>query len=394
MKICLVSALPPYRSGISLYTMGLLAGFEKVERSFSMVVIANKSANEIKTKNISKEFVKAWTNGPRYPFQIFSSVTKSNPLVVHFQHEFFLYGGIFSSSVFPALLFLLRLLGIQVVVTIHGVVPRKLANADFAEAFFIPKNPVVLKFALKILTTFICKIANVIIVHNNFARDTLNEDYHVSLQKIQVIPHGIGPTKSENLQCSNVDDASILFFGNITPSKGLETLIAAFERVRVPNAKLIIAGGPHPRGMRFFNRITRIVRSSSASEKISMTGYVPDESIHSLFAHCSLAVFPYNHSVSSSGGLSFALQHEKPVVVTDLPAFTEIVAHEQNGLVVPPEDSKALAEAIERILLDLHLRRALSRGTREKCSHLAWHAMAMRTFECYCRALSFSFKRK
>jgi len=382
MKVCLVSALPPFRSGVSLYTVGLLSGFERIAPSFPIVILANKCADPVR-KSQDIKLTRIWTKGPRYSFQIVSAVAKEKPKLVHIQHEFFLYGGIVSSAVFPLLLLILRLMGIRVVVTMHGVIPRKVARKQFADAFFVPANFVALKLGLPVTTMLISANANAIVVHDKSAKDILQEDYSVAPQKINVIPHGIGLPNPEPLRSQRVGENTVLFFGNVTPSKGLETLIAAFEQVRVPNAKLIIAGGPHPRGNSYFQHITRLVRSSSASDRITMTGYVPDERIHQLFEECSLAAFPYTFSVSSSGGLSFALQHRKPVIVTGLPTFAQIITDNVNGLVVPPEDSAALTSAIERILLDQNLRNLLSDGIMKSLSNLAWPAVAKETSECY-----------
>jgi glycosyltransferase involved in cell wall biosynthesis len=316
-------------------------------------------------------------------FQVISAAIKEKPRLVHIQHEFFLYGGIVTSGTFPLLVSLLRLRGIKVVVTMHGVVPRKLARKQFADAFFISANPIALRIGLPVLTMLISASANAIIVHNQSAKNVLHEDFRVALRKIRVIPHGIGDNTTETRQSQRVQENTVMFFGNITPSKGLETLITAFEQVRVPNARLIIAGGPHPRGTNYFEKIIQMVRSSSISTRITITGYVPDERIHSLFKQCSLAVFPYTFSVSSSGGLSFALQHQKPTIVTDLPTFTEIITNNLNGLIVPPGDTKALTSAIERILLNPGLRNYLSKGISKNLSQLAWSAIATETAECY-----------
>jgi glycosyltransferase involved in cell wall biosynthesis len=361
----------------------LLSGFERTRPPFPIVVLANKCADKPVGKSRNITLAKAWTKGPRYLFQIVSAVAKEKPKLVHIQHEFFLYGGIVSSAVFPLLLFLLRLMGIKVVVTMHGVVPRKLARKQLADAFFIPANLIALRIGLPALTMLISANANAIVVHNKSAKDTLHEDYGVAPQKINIIPHGIGLPNSKPPRSPRVGENTILFFGNITPSKGLETLIAAFEQVQVPNAKLIIAGGPHPRGNKYFQQITKMARSSSASARITITGYIPDERIHSLFEKCNLAVFPYTFSVSSSGGLSFALQHMKPVIVTDLPSFTQIITDNLNGLVVPPDNSRALTMAIERILLNHDLSNLISNGIVKSFSHLAWPTIAKETFDFY-----------
>lgn len=382
LKVSLISPLPPYRSGVSLYTLGLLSGFEKNHLSFPITVVTNRFINKLEIKERNLKIIEAWTKGPIYIFQIFSTIVKEKPKIAHIQHEYFLYGGMFSSTLFVVLLMLLRLVNTKIVVTMHGVIPRRFINRFFAEAFFIPKYITLLKFGLTTLTILICKLADKIIVHTRFAKKTLHGDYKVPQRKIQVIPHGIGVSDID-LQIKPSCEKAILFFGNITPSKGLETLITAFEQIRIPDAKLIIAGGIHPRGVNYFYKICRIANSSPAAKRIHITGYIPEEKIPLLFEQCILAVFPYTCSISSSGGLSIALQYRKPVIVTNLENFREIIVDGQNGLIVPPNDSKALAEAIERIILDHNLRNRLSQGVIDKCHNIEWPVIAARTIKCY-----------
>ena len=106
-------------------------------------------------------------------------------------------------------------MGIKVILTMHGVVPRRIADTQFAKAFFIPRNPFLLAIGLVGLTALNCKIANVIVVHNNFAKNILCADYRVSLKKIWVIPHGIGVSNSKSIPTTPIRDKFILFFGNI-----------------------------------------------------------------------------------------------------------------------------------------------------------------------------------
>src|SRR5262249_43671288 len=59
----------------------------------------------------------------------------------------------------------------------------------------------------------------------------------------------------------------------------------------------------------------------------------------------------------------------RPIVATDMPGCREVVRHEQNGLLVPPQDPAALAAAIARLVRDSGLRRSLGacgRGMAER----------------------------
>lgn len=380
MKTCLVSALPPLHSGVALYTLGLLSGFGKIKPSFPFVIIVNDSANsEINIRGL--KILRNWTRGPKYFFQVLSAIIREKPSVVHFQHEFFLYGGLFSALLFPLLLLLTRILGKKVIVTVHGVVPSACTTTNFAKSFFVTTNFLILKLGLSALTIIIGKFVNIIIVHNNFAKKTLFQDYAIPLKKIQVIPHGVG---TNNLEVKHKSYKKIvLFFGNITPSKGIETLISAFEMIKVPNVNLIIAGGAHPRGKKYFSKIKQRIQSSSSSENIILLGYVPDDKIHSLFEQSTITVFPYTYSVSSSGGLAFAIQHKKPIIVTDLPAFTEIIKDNWNGLVIPPKNPEALTKAIEKIITNEELYQKITKGILISYSNLLWSKIAAKTLECY-----------
>jgi glycosyltransferase involved in cell wall biosynthesis len=227
----------------------------------------------------------------------------------------------------------------------------------------------------------ICKFANTIIVHSSSAREALLGDYRIPSSKIRVVHHGIGFLETSTPH--DMLENNVLFFGNITPSKGLEPLISAFELVKTPNSKLIIAGGAHPRGQEYFQKIEKTIQTSRKSSEIVTTGYVPDQEIHRLFDQCRVAVFPYTFSVSCSGGLSFALQHRKPTIVTSLPSFTEVIIDGCNGLVVPPNDEEALAKAIDHVLSDQNLQEQLSQGVAKECANLSWSEIASETVKCY-----------
>jgi glycosyltransferase involved in cell wall biosynthesis len=379
MKACIVAVLPPSESGVALYTLGLISGIDVNKPPFPVVVIANKTANrKLYFKNVAIR--RSWNRGTKYFFQTIAAIIKEKPSVVHFQHEFFLYGGLLSALLFPVLLSVTRILNIKVIVTIHGVVPRNQMTTKFANAFFVTPNFFILN-GIAILTLIICKLTNAIIVHNSLAKSILTAHYGINREKVRVIHHGIGINKGPEKE--SVNNSIILFFGNVTPSKGIETLISAFEEIQVPDAKLLIAGSIHSRGKEYFLEIKRLVAKSPASERITLAGYIPDDKIHELFEKSTVAVFPYTIAVSSSGSLSFALQHHKPVIVTSLPTFTETIKNNWNGIVVPPHDPKALAQAIKQILSNEKIRKLMIKRNTELSKELTWTTISEKTLELY-----------
>lgn len=55
----------------------------------------------------------------------------------------------------------------------------------------------------------------------------------------------------------------------------------------------------------------------------------------------------------------------KPIVTTDVPGCRDVVEPRINGLLVPPRDPRALAEAVEMLLMDSALRERFGKASRE-----------------------------
>jgi glycosyltransferase involved in cell wall biosynthesis len=65
-----------------------------------------------------------------------------------------------------------------------------------------------------------------------------------------------------------------------------------------------------------------------------------------------------------------------PIVASDLPAFTEIITHEQSALLFPPSDSQALAAALRRLRDDPALGGQLAARARQDANQYTWRARA------------------
>jgi glycosyltransferase involved in cell wall biosynthesis len=93
---------------------------------------------------------------------------------------------------------------------------------------------------------------------------------------------------------------AVLAFGKWGTYKRLEILIEAFEEVRkrIPEAKLVIAGENHPLTPGFVESVAARCRGTG---NIEVTGYVPEESLPSLFRSANLLVMPYTSAGGSSG---------------------------------------------------------------------------------------------
>lgn len=141
---------------------------------------------------------------------------------------------------------------------------------------------------------------------------------------------------------STTDDV-ILFFGYIRKYKGLDILLDAMpEVISNRNIKLIIAGEFYDDEKKYLNKLTDL----NLSENIFLVKeFIPNDDVKFFFSACDLVVLPYL-SATQSGIIPVAYFYDKPVVVTDVGALTEVVEDGNTGYVVKPNDEGSLAKAI------------------------------------------------
>jgi glycosyltransferase involved in cell wall biosynthesis len=235
------------------------------------------------------------------------------------------------------------------------------------------------------LRAIIRKRAKRIIVHSQKLKEMLLGDLELSRKRVAVIPHGAyniywrwyNPDIGE-------DEGSVLFFGRLVPSKGLDCLIQAEPLItaKCPFAKFVIAGEGDE-----WERCKRFV--VHPEKFVVQNHYVPNHNVAALFQQASIIVLPYKDA-SQSGVAVLAFAFGKPVVATRVGGIEELVDDGITGILVPPNDPEALADALTRLLTDTELRRkmghnALSKAQRE----LSWDRVAEMTRHVYEEAISY-----
>ena len=150
------------------------------------------------------------------------------------------------------------------------------------------------------------------------------------------------PKKGPNI--SNRLKKTILFFGVVRPYKGLEYLIKAMPQIinKLPDLCLVIAG-------EFWEDKTRylkLIQEYGLGDNIMVfDSYIPNEEIAAYFSIADLVVLPYV-SATGSGVTQIAFGFNKPVVATSVGDLPRVVEHGRRGLIVPPQESTSLANAI------------------------------------------------
>ena len=207
-----------------------------------------------------------------------------------------------------------------------------------------------------------------VVVHTQRGAEHL-ERFGVPPERIVRIPHGtFGATPATSIEPPS--GRTLLFFGLIRRYKGLDVLVRALPDI--PYARLVVAGDPlEP----VVEPVQQLAQQLGVADRIDWRlGYLPAAEVESLMRDAALVVFPYLSGESASGALATALGHGRPVVVSEI--LGETVSEYGAGLVVPPDDPRALAEAVGRLLDDPEALHEAFNGTERARQSLSWAAIA------------------
>jgi len=177
-----------------------------------------------------------------------------------------------------------------------------------------------------------------------------------------------------------LDDGNILFVGTLKYDKGVDILAKAFVEVakRIQESKLILVGsGPLEPILR------RYVAAKGINRRVVFAGKVPYEEVHKYFELGSVFVLPSPVREGMSNSLLQAMAAGLPVIATDIGGMNEVIINGENGLLVPPNDSKTLANTILTILKDKNLRHSLHVNAKETAKNYRIDKIAWKYFHLF-----------
>jgi phosphatidylinositol alpha-mannosyltransferase len=169
----------------------------------------------------------------------------------------------------------------------------------------------------------------------------------------------------------------ILFIGQAVERKGLPLLLRAFEALRdqIP-ATLTLAGAG----------AEEVAHMMLDDRGVEVLGKVSEERKQAELARADVVCAPSLGGESFGMVLTEAFAAATPVVASDIPGYRDVVRDGLDGLLVPPGDALALAEALRRLALDEPLRARMAASARERAERYAWPSVAAEVIDCYERA--------
>lgn len=274
---------------------------------------------------------------------------------------------------------------------VHSITPKagllSMLAAKFAgvpirihtfTGLIFPSKTGILQQILIHMDRILCWSATTVIPEGNGVKSDLIH-YKITNKPLRVLANGnvngidVSYFNQENIVPEHTDklrqelkidksDFIFIFVGRLVGDKGINELVAAFKEIQKEylQVKLLLVG---PLEIDLDTLLPETLQEMEQNAAIRSAGFQDD--VRSYFAIADALVFPsyregFPNVVLQAGAM------ELPCIVTNINGCNEIIEHENNGLIIPVKNDKALKDAMALLVKDPVLFRRLIGGTRDK----------------------------
>lgn len=171
---------------------------------------------------------------------------------------------------------------------------------------------------------------------SSFVKQVHAKHLGLSDKDIVMIPNFYSPEVESGKEIELPEDF-ILFVGGLTPRKGVNLLIEAYQKLNI-KTKLTLMGGTHPDYL------------YNSTENILVIEKVPHMMVMQAISRCRFAVFPSIWPEPCPTVAFEAMSQRKAVIASEIGGLKDIVVDGETGILVPPNNSDKLADAIAHLL--------------------------------------------
>jgi glycosyltransferase involved in cell wall biosynthesis len=289
-------------------------------------------------------------------------IEASGAEVIWLQHEYGIFGGAAGSHV-------LELIGatdLPLILTLHTVLENPSEEQEV------------------VLKRLVNRAERTIVMASTGA-DILKRRYSLPADRIRIIPHGV-PDRPQR----DADELKprfgwngrkvLMTFGLLTHNKGIRHMIEAMPAIARshPEALYEVIGATHPNlvrreGERHRSELMDLARALGVEENVRFVDrFVEQEELLDMLQAADVYVTPYlNMAQVTSGTLSYAVAVGKPVIATPYVHARELLG-DGTGLLVPPADANALANAALELLDNHGKRTSLGEAAYRRGRAMLW----------------------
>ena len=236
------------------------------------------------------------------------------------------------------------------------------------------------------LHAYIRRSSDLIVVHNAYCATQFRQHRRLAAkvprQRIVVSEHGVILEPPIVFATAHAG-IKLYFFGRMEQYKGVEVALRMAEILHTQNLdfQLRIAGrGPE---------LDRLQSRFEALPEVEVfNGFVPPRQIIDSIQEADCVILPYLNA-TQSGVLAAAFAGRRCVIASEVGGLADIVEHMRNGILVPPADPQALADAVLMLAADADLRARLRQGAeRTAITRLNWDRISQDLFDAFRQAES------
>ena len=171
---------------------------------------------------------------------------------------------------------------------------------------------------------------------------------------------------------------NILFVGRAEKRKGLNFLLEAYSLIKrdIPQSRLVIIG---PETQQKYESFAKKL----ALADVVFTGYVPNETLPAYYQTCDVFCSPATGGESFGIVLLEAMAASRAIVASDIDGYATLINSGVEGLLVPPRDVVALANAVISLLKDDTKRHEMGACGLRKAEQYSWPNVAKKINEYY-----------
>lgn len=358
MKVLVVSPYPPKRDGIGEHTQKLVRALRAHPDVDVEVVTFCRPVADDPARDAADGVHRLLSARPSAFRSTMAMMRHTRPDVVHYQFAIPAFG-LAGFGAIAAGLWTRRRIGTRLVFTFHEA----------------RREVELLRGVGRLLYRALVAIADGVVVHTEEVRDLVVGSFGADERVVWLTPLGAAPPAPESVEPRVLDEVRrrygvderpfALCFGYLHPDKGIQYLVEAAALLQRRSATIdrgldvLVAGAVRPRSglFRWFEtkdhayelQLRDAVERHGLGDQVRFVGFVPHDDVPALYAAARVVVVPFI-TVTQSSVLSTATVVGTPVIASDLPGLRETLG--DGGILVPPRDPDALADALEAIASD------------------------------------------
>jgi glycosyltransferase involved in cell wall biosynthesis len=371
-RIAVVGNYLPRRCGIATFTTDLCDALHAEYGTTELLALPVNDSEQGYEYPARVRFELSENNLASYK-QAADFLNFSNVDLVCLQHEYGIFGGHAGGHILE----LLRRLRMPFVTTLHTVLREP-----------TPDQRAVMEE--------IATLSDRLIVMSQQSVAILQDVFHVSAEKIDLIPHGIpdlpftDPSFYKDAFGTEGKEV-LLTFGLLSPNKGIENVINALPKIlkRHSNVVYMVSGVTHPHilrseGDRYRHYLKDLARELGVEASVIFRNrFVSPQEMTELIGAADIYITPYKHKAQVvSGTLAYALSAGKAIISTPYLHAIELLDQER-GTLVPFDDPEAIATKTVELLDNGTARHAMRKRAYLYARDMVWNRVAQKYMESF-----------